>query len=620
MTRALPAAAIILAALFADRGALGWWARHPSAFGADSLWTLIAGSALPVAAVALFAWLASAAARRLRAPAGVAALGLGLGAAAWSSALLGMAGWYSRASFGAVALALLALALPELRACAWKRGAPRDPWALALAALLAYALADALVRACAPPAGWDATAYHLVLPKLYLKAGRIVELPWLKDSYWPHLMQTLYGWPLAFGSESGAALLNLLLCAALVRGVYAAGRDEASPAAGWLAAALLACQPVLRYVDADAHVDGALAFFHFAACLSLWRGDFVAAALLSGLGAATKLPGLALSAALALLAWRRGKPKDAWIFFGVAAAVAAPWYLKTRLETGNPVWPFLSSFFGGAGDPSAVAAALRGGFDWSFPRDWGLLLNRYEPERLLLPLALGLGFGAAARRKLPGFVRFLWWPALPYLLVVGPTREAWRYLLPVMPALALTAAWGLSAALEKRGWRRGAAAAAVLFAAWPALRASQNNELFAVLGLRSEARPGTPAREVYLERTLDYYPLYRRINETLRPSDRVLLFREVRGYYLDVDYAWGEPYHQRLLDYRALPDARALASRLRELGFTHLLIHDEPRWYGWDRDFYDEHSLGLMRALISSAGAPELADGPYALYRLPKTL
>ena len=77
--------------------------------------------------------------------------------------------------------------------------------------------------------------------------------------------------------------------------------------------------------------------------------------LVCGFALGTKLLALAVPtfAIGALVVALRNEPKRgaAWLRIGgfalLAAAVAAPWYLKSYLWTGNPVYPFYYELFGG---------------------------------------------------------------------------------------------------------------------------------------------------------------------------------------------------------------------------------------------------------------------------------
>src|SRR4029079_3219901 len=67
-------------------------------------------------------------------------------------------------------------------------------------------------------------------------------------------------------------------------------------------------------------------------------------------------------------------------------------------------------------------------------------------------------------------------------------------------------------------------------------------------------------------------PLYRAswvTNLFTTERDRILFYGEVRGQFIERDYAWGDPTAQPFIDYGRLRDPAALAARLRELGYRH---------------------------------------------------
>jgi hypothetical protein len=223
---------------------------------------------------------------------------------------------------------------------------------------------------------------------------------------------------------------------------------------------------------------------------------------------------------------------------------------------------------------------------------------------------------AARRERWPGFLKLSWLIAAAYFPFVARHHEAWRLMLPVMPAFALTTAYWSARWLSSRGPLRALAAAALCCAVAPAALATQNNELFVVLGLRSELSPDSAPRELYLERSLDHYAFYRDVNAALRGRPAlVLLFREIRGYYLDVPYMWGDPLNQGLIQYGRLPDPAALAARLRELGVTHVLVNEGPAIYAPGGPVYDLRTIALMDGVLRRSRRV-LLRAPLSLYEI----
>ena len=627
------AAAGLAAAVSLWRDRAAWGFAASGAFDGRSLRYLASYALWPtlLAAAALaLCWLAGRGLWRLaEAPAldggieELAALGLGVGAAGFLALIVGENGLYDRRGVGLVAALLASLAAGGVRRLprvAWKRAAHPSPLLVLCGAALLAALFHAAVRAVAPPTDWDCLAYHLALPKLYLGRGAVVELPWLLHSHWPHAMELLYGAALGAGRDGAAALAHAGLCAAwvLLVGLTAERWGEAD---GWAAAAVAASQPVALSLAGLPHSDGAWAFLHLAAAAALWRWKeserrawLLAGALLAGAAASCKLLGLlVLPVWLFWAGWRRG-PRAAAAFALAAALPVAPWLLKSWLGAGDPVWPLLPGVFGGRWGGPAIAAAYARANLWSSWPPAGELL-RYGPLSLLIPTAAAALAAAARRDRWPEWLAFSWLPAPLFAMAFFRHHEGWRFMLPLFPAFATTIAW------QARRWsgrvRAAALAGAALVAGalWPAATAAESNELFAVLALRSSARPDADPRRLYLSRSLDHYDAYRDISRALAGTRaRVLLFREIRGYYLDVDYLWGDPYNQGLIDYRDLPDARALRRRLAFLGVTHVLVNEELGMYAPGSGYYDARTLALMAGAL--AGAPAERFGPLSLHRL----
>jgi len=610
-------------------------ATTPGAWDLSSLGAFLGITVVPGLAAALLLLLLWGAGRRLCRSMSIPADGaLAVLPGALALGLFGTV-LFAAGTAGSMSLGIslcLAAVVAAGTAEAWaSRGSLRLPgrpgkvplWKTALAVALGFAFFHVLINALAPPVGWDALAYHLAIPRLYLDADAVRRIPWLLQSYWPHLLELVYAVPLALGHESGAALIHAAVCAALVFTVHRVGREEGGEAVGWTAAALLASQPAFLEVAAEPHCDGALALFHLLACLALWRwskegegGLLAAAGLCSGLASAVKLQGLALTGALLvwlLLAPRRRAGAAAFLFW--AALPAAPWYLKTWLAAGNPVWPFYSGLLGGRSQPELVAEGLVRLSAWRFPRD-AALFWRYGPQFLLAPAAALSALAAGRGPRLPSFIGFYFLATAPLILITARYHEAWRYLLPLMPAIALAAAWWCVQACRLPGPRRAAACLVTALGLWPALRAAQNNELFAVLALESRAMPGVPAAEVYRARQLPFYLFYRKAAAAVPPGERVLLFREIRGYHLRADYQWGDPVMQTQILYDRLGSPEALRDALERRRLNFVLINEGNGLYGPNEDYYSRRTLALMDAMLARYGREALREGPLALYAL----
>ncbi|MBI3565074.1 MAG: glycosyltransferase family 39 protein, partial [Elusimicrobia bacterium] len=368
--RAAPA---VLAALLVDR-ASGFWGyllRNPSSLDGTSVRLWVWWGLEPLLVAGLLGAISLGLGRRVRGALGVpergfldetASAALGLALLGQAVFLLGWAGGLRPLPLAVLVVAASVLAAGNAGGPSWTR--PRwGPVEGAAAGALAFAAAATVLDALAPPALWDARAYHLALPELALKAGRFAPVPWLLHSHWPHVFEALYAVPLAAGRDTAAALVHWGTAVLLVGAVFAAARRAAGPSAGWTAALLLAAQPAFLKESGTAHTDAAAALLALGAALALvrWEEDpepscAAFAGLLAGGAAAAKLTLAApLAAWTAVLLWKR-RPRDAAAFAVAATAFLGPWLLKTWLETGDPVWPFLSRF---TGDAAGAALAAR---------------------------------------------------------------------------------------------------------------------------------------------------------------------------------------------------------------------------------------------------------------------
>jgi hypothetical protein len=75
-------------------------------------------------------------------------------------------------------------------------------------------------------------------------------------------------------------------------------------------------------------------------------------------------------------------------------------------------------------------------------------------------------------------------------------------------------------------------------------------------------------------------------NRLLPQSAKVLLYRDVRGYYLDRDYAWGDPLNPGVLSYAAMKNSEELYHALKGLGFTDVIYNPTIGNYKGDQDYY----------------------------------
>ena len=512
--------------------------------------------------------------------------------------LLGLLGWRHAVRLGRDAVG--ALRRPK----GWR-------WAaLPLAVFFLGAAGFTLIGSLAPATDvdYDGLVYHLSIPKAYLRAGSIEAIPWLSHSNFPFALEMLYLLGLMLRDQSLAKLFHLACGWLAVCAIFAFARRAWGARAGWLGAALFAATPLVAWEMMSAYNELAFALYAFLAIFALSRwfegraqkegdGWLWVAGLMCGLSLGTKmLAGAVFIFCLLALAWalirsadRRGTALRALGFAAIAAAVAAPWYLKSYLYTGNPVYPFFYEVFGGrywTAERAREYAAAQKGFGLGtgplsfLALPWNLTMNArwfFDLPQQLRPVSILVWvFGPALLAFVPIFVfagrvggrgRVALWFALVYTAIWFGMSQNGRYLIPILPGLCACAGLAASRLLD----RRGLASAGALVALFLTLIAG----LYASYGLASPAArvaAGLEPPAAYLRSVSYVYPMLEAITEATPPGARIMVFgEEPRLFYLDRDYLLGD--HAAIFSDRDLASPDSLLAALRRMGVTHLLIH-----------------------------------------------
>jgi hypothetical protein len=553
----------------------------------------------------------------------------------------------------------------------------------ALFLLLIVALT--LVTALEPPSGrdFDGLAEHLAQASYYARHGSVEPLWYDHHSEFPSNMQMLYTLGLLYHSTSAAKLFHwfhgimALLAAALI-----ARRFMSRSATTW-AAVVLASMPLflllagVSYVDLGVMAYGLIALFAF---LRWYRrrvaADLLLTGLLAGCAATVKVQGLTIwgvlmAGALVVLVgqWTTRKagrmPADPGTASGLeapptgasptritslgtllaAAAIGVliclPWFVRSYVNTGNPVYPFAYSIFGGKHWSADRALGyqrhqLEFGLGELPPQDkidalprwkrmfvgprepwkWlygplGLTFQPWEYEVFLgkLPNILMTSIGPLWLAFLvillvipnkPPAVKISLWLFLPLWLWWFVSMQLARYLVPSLALLAPATGYaiyrGLSGGrIARQGtvWALGLWCIVALSIAWLMAKPA----LPVVFGLQS--------RENYLSQSLDIYPVSSYIAKNLPGNARVATYGEVRCFYFERDCFWAEHGHSDLIDYAKMREPSDLVKRFRELGITHVLLNQQHLPGLWDSQ---EQTVRLLREGIDQGLLVQLGD------------
>jgi hypothetical protein len=499
-----------------------------------------------------------------------------------------------------------------------------------------------IAYAMVPPMSWDEISYHLAIPKIYVQHHRIIYIPYIAYSNMPFTMEMLYTLALLLGSDILPHLLTLTTSLLTGGALVLFSRKYLHRQVGLLAATLYFNMQMIKRLSGVALVDVPLGLFSFLAVCTFWGWLekreipwLLLSAMLSGFAASTKLTGAAIPLILtAILVFdglvRRGTQfrvvvEQAFLYGLISFLVVGPWYLKSYLYTGNPIWPFGYDVFGGRDWDSLGTEYLLG---YLHTTNLSPTLSNF----VLMPWYLFKESGQFGGYAIGGFVLGFAPLSLAFrgdkarlvnylVIVCASFYSVWfflthqsRFLLPIVPTLCVLSAYSFYRLCQvKIKGLTLLCQAGVLFyfiVGLPFIDAVQQD----LLNDGSSYIMGKVSRQDFLEQRINTYEVFQYANSQLPPEAKILLIPyESRGYYLDREYIWANPISQRFIKFEQIPNADALAKKLKEMGISHLILN--PSNVFTNVRFWD-HCSHLLNNLKEKYAEPIYEKNDIILYKL----
>ena len=548
---------------------------------------------------------------------------MAIGASLWSLLwfALGVVGMFHPAVALGLLLVGLSLAAVAIRQAsqAWSsREKADEDWLRRIAVgLMAFVCLLALIAALAPATGKDALVYRLAVPKAFLAAGGIIDVTTNVYSYLSFGAELHGVWAMLLGNfvsdrvaEAAFGAISFAWLPVLLLAVYGFARElQLSRAWALVAAVLVAAIPSMYQVAATGYVDHSLALFVVLAVQAAgqwWttqnRQSLMGLGL--ALGGALAIKFIALFAFFPLFIVvlfkareaqnNEAKNANAILLYGGAALLlagllASPWYLRTWMRTGSPVYPFYAHLWNGS-SPNWEAERARLFQMWVSQyggNDKTIVDYMAAPVRLSLTAqpefaaqydgVLGISFLLGLPLLLWGFWRVGLSAEVKIAVAVAGgwyvgwlfSSEQMRFLLPIFPILAVAivvAASKLSSRTLQLALLVSVVPGVLVIAAW----FLEQNPLRVVLGGET--------REAYLERRLDHYPFYQLVNRDLPTTARVWLINMrndtvhlERDYF--ADYIFEDYTITKLVKESA--NLSELSAKVKAMGITHILLRQD---------------------------------------------
>lgn len=512
-------------------------------------------------------------------------------------------------------------------------------------------LAVEIALCLVPPTARDELTHHLAIPRLYARAGRIIEVSMAPYSYYPMLLDMLYTPWVYWGYDSVPKLIHcfygfltgLTLCAYLSRRMNAVY--------GLLGFFFFISVPAVLRLNHWAYVDLGTTFYSAASllCLIRWREDQTASSWLAlagtsmGFAASTKPNGFLAALILVFLmafvlagAPQRSTGKMAqqmFLFIAMAALPVAPWLVKNWFQTGNPFFPLLASFFPAQSSGAGQAAVTFGGLgvfakrELLYGESWwqiaALPLRLFFSGRddnpqyfdgvlspiliVLLPWAFK-GKWLEEKKLLAAFALLY----LAFAVFLADMRV--RYVLPIVPplvALMIYGVFNVYLRIKRPGYLFALLA---FFALAHGFYLERYFQAVRPLGYLA----GLESRDAYLTRLVPEYSTFYYINHELPPTAKIyLLFIGRRGYYCERDYVHdgGELPGLLVSAIQSARDSSEIGKTLERKGITHLMAREGLLVRFLDNNLSPAQHI-LWNRFVTEHLRVRFRERGYALYQL----
>jgi hypothetical protein len=508
---------------------------------------------------------------------------------------------------------------------------------------LAFVLVVLFFHTISPIISWDANAYHLTIPRLYLENHGFRRIPFNVYSNWPLNIELLFCLSMVMKDYILAKLVHFLFGLLLIAAIYRFIRSATSPAAGLIASVLFLCNPVILFEIKTAYIDIAYAFFFFIAFVFVHRAledekktnfFIFLAGICCGILAGIKLTGIFGVLCLAILfvyvRFRKGTRmrsllKPLLLLVSPSIILLVPWIIKSILLTGNPVYPFLHSLFGGPEWNSALHAMFS---DWQKNIGMGRSLLDY----LLLPFrVILLGGGGSDYTHFGGQINQFWIILIPlsviiawrngmvrrclgisliYFVIWSLTSQQMRFLISIVPFLSAAAAISI---FELLSWIKNSRMKSIL-----RMFASVSLSLILLLVNITYIKQGGPMLNRYLRMGSDIkaaaiHPVYHFINNHLPAHARIMMLNTNQGFFCNREYIADSFFEASQIN-AFLKDQKTrqgIYKRLKELRISHILLGN------WNMEI--QYPTALFEFLNDSSLSRIIyrsPDGYFLLYKV----
>ena len=523
-----------------------------------------------------------------------------------------------------------------------------------------------------PPISRDALIHHLAIPKLWLKHGGFYEISWAEYAYYPMNINLLYAVCLYFKNDIAPKFIHLAFGIGIGLLIYLYLKPKFSRNWGLLGVVIFITTPVVVWLSTSAYIDLGMTFFTTGSVLAFikWRDSeysrfkwFLISSFCMGIALGSKYNALIawfIVNMFLVLSFARDTRRQikalqyGMLFLILTAFVASPWYLKNYFQTGNPFYPLFDSFLKSLNhhpiQEVVLGQAIKKPGLISFFKMREIMYGESLWETLLIPirmffqgkdnsyqyfqgslnpiLILFLPFAFLNKRYGKDKILLVSFSIIFIIMAFFLTAKQVRYILPVLPFLAIIAVMGINDLLNQLekimpsslSFRERLKSIGNVFVFMIVLVLLILN--FNYLKNRMQiVKPfpyvfGKESREVYLKRHLLHYDAVEYINNNLPIDAKIFtMFLGRRGYYLNRDYK-NEPSFGTSTLYHMInnaDDEKKFMEYVRSMNVTHILMRTDLV-DNYLKDNFSKKEVKRMLQLVSKYWKKVYENNGYAIW------
>jgi len=524
-----------------------------------------------------------------------------------------------------------------------------------------------------PPVSRDALIHHLAVPKLWLKRGRIYEIPWANYAYYPMNIDLLYAICLYFKNDIVPKFIHLAFGMGTGLLIYFYLKQRFDRNWGLLGMVIFITTPIVIWLSTSAYIDLGMTFFTTGSILAFikWRDSeynrfkwFLISSCCMGIAIGSKYNALIawfIINMFLVLSFSRDTQRQikalqyGMLFFMVTAFVASPWYLKNYFQTGNPFYPLFNSLIDSFHHLSVPKAwqqrVVEKPGQISFFKMREVLYGENFWETLLIPirmffqgkdnsyqyfqgslnpiLILFLPFAFLSKRYGKDKNFFLTFTVIFIFMAYFLTAKQVRYILPVLPFLAILAVMGIKGVMDKLKAETFSSSLQLrdnlkTIARILVITVSAILLIFNWVYLKNRINViqpfsyvmGKETREAFLRRHLLHYDAVKYINNNLAIDAKIFtMFLGRRGYYLDREYqnesSFGMNTIRRMVINSA--DEESFDKHVRSMNVTHILMRGDL-FYKFLHDNFSKTEIKRFLNLIHKKWKKLYDNNGYAVW------